>query len=100
MSNVCRLSIITDLFVIGQPTSTRTQIPLLLAWAFTIHKAQGQTIEYVKVDLKHVFEMGQAYVALSRATCMEKLQVLNFDRKLVKAHPKVTEFYERINLEK
>ena len=46
-------------------------------------------MERVKVDLTHVFERGQAYVALSRATSMETLQVLNFSPAKVEAHPLV-----------
>ncbi len=56
----------------------RLQLPLILAWALSVHKSQGQTLERVKVDLRRTFEKGQAYVALSRATNMEYLQVLNF----------------------
>ncbi|ROW04561.1 hypothetical protein VMCG_04946 [Cytospora schulzeri] len=68
------------------------QIPLILAWAISIHKAQGQTIERVKVDLNNVFEKGQSYVALSRASSMEGLQVLGFDARKVMAHPEVIEW--------
>ncbi|OJD30801.1 dna repair and recombination protein pif1 [Diplodia corticola] len=73
--------------------ATRTQVPLILAWALSIHKSQGQTLELVKVDLNRVFEMGQAYVALSRAKTMEGLQVLNFSPGKVTAHPRVKAFY-------
>ena len=44
-----------------------------------MHKSQGQTLERVQVDLKKTFAAGQAYVALSRATRLNSLQVLHFD---------------------
>ncbi|KAK0658589.1 ATP-dependent DNA helicase PIF1 [Lasiodiplodia hormozganensis] len=77
--------------------ATRTQVPLILAWALSIHKSQGQTLDLVKVDLGRVFETGQAYVALSRATSMDGLQVLNFNPRKVTAHPKVKAFYESLS---
>lgn len=76
----------------GEVQVSRTQLPLILAWAMSIHKSQGQTLERVKVDLGRVFEKGQAYVALSRATSLDGLQVLHFDPKKVQAHPKVVEW--------
>lgn len=76
--------------------ATRTQVPLLLAWALSIHKAQGQTLHRVKVDLDRVFETGQSYVALSRATSMGGLQVLNFHPSKVTVHPKVKAFYNSL----
>lgn len=77
----------------GEVQASRSQVPLILAWALSIHKAQGQTLERVKVDLGRVFEKGQAYVALSRATTMQGLQVLRFDPKKVLAHERVRHFY-------
>lgn len=77
----------------GEVQASRSQVPLILAWALSIHKAQGQTLERVKVDLGKVFERGQAYVALSRATSMAGLQVLRFDPAKVQAHERVRAFY-------
>ncbi|QHS75226.1 DNA helicase PIF1 [Saccharomyces paradoxus] len=76
-----------------KPLVSRVQLPLMLAWSLSIHKSQGQTLPKVKVDLRRVFEKGQAYVALSRAVSREGLQVLNFDRTRIKAHQKVIDFY-------
>lgn len=81
----------------GEVQASRSQIPLILAWALSIHKAQGQTLERVKVDLGKVFEKGQAYVALSRATSMAGLQVLRFDPKKVVAHDRVRTFYSNLS---
>jgi ATP-dependent DNA helicase PIF1 len=80
----------------GEVQAQRTQLPLILAWALSIHKAQGQTLERVKIDLKKIFEKGQAYVALSRATSQAGLEVQNFDKNKVMAHPRVAEFYNSL----
>jgi ATP-dependent DNA helicase PIF1 len=80
----------------GEVQAQRSQLPLILAWALSIHKAQGQTLERVKIDLKRVFEKGQAYVALSRATTQSGLEVHNFDKNKVMAHPRVAQFYDSL----
>ncbi|CAN8097453.1 unnamed protein product [Discula destructiva] len=80
----------------GEVQASREQLPLILAWALSIHKAQGQTLARVKVNLGKVFEKGQAYVALSRAVTQEGLQVLNFDKQKVMAHPRVVTFYQKL----
>ncbi|TGJ88380.1 hypothetical protein E0Z10_g274 [Xylaria hypoxylon] len=80
----------------GEVQASRKQLPLILAWALSIHKAQGQTLERVKVDLGKVFEKGQAYVALSRAVSKMGLQVLRFEKSKVMAHPRVIQFYDKL----
>lgn len=80
----------------GEIIAKRSQVPLILSWALSIHKAQGQTLNRVKVDLGRVFERGQAYVALSRATSQAGLQVLRFDQRKVMVHPKVIQFYAKL----
>lgn len=81
----------------GEVLAKRVQVPLILAWALSIHKAQGQTLTRVKVDLGKVFEKGQAYVALSRARSKEGLQVLRFDERKVMVHPRVLQFYSKLD---
>ncbi|KAH8073290.1 PIF1-like helicase [Aureococcus anophagefferens] len=73
--------------------ASRSQFPLKLAWAVTIHKSQGQSIDLLEVDLRGCFEYGQAYTAVSRATSMDRLRVVNFDASGVKAHPTVLNFH-------
>ncbi|VDC01939.1 unnamed protein product [Peniophora sp. CBMAI 1063] len=73
----------------GDMEASRVQVPLILAWALSVHKSQGQTLERVKIDLARTFEKGQAYVALSRATNLKTLEVYNFAAHRVVAHPRV-----------
>ncbi|SGZ40711.1 uncharacterized protein HGUI_02911 [Hanseniaspora guilliermondii] len=71
----------------------RQQIPLILCYALSIHKSQGQTIPRLRIDLKKVFEVGQVYVALSRAVSLDALEVRNFDPSKIKCDEKVKKFY-------
>ncbi len=78
----------------------RTQIPLTLAWALSIHKSQGMTLDYVEVSSKDIFESGMLYVALSRATHLEGLRLTGFERKQLPMDKDVLEFYDQTEWEK
>ena len=80
----------------GKVLARRTQFPLRLAWALSIHKSQGQTIDLLECDLRGVFENGQAYTAVSRATDLEHLVVRNFSPRVVKASAKCLAFDQRL----
>lgn len=73
----------------GETIGSRHQVPLILAWALSIHKSQGQTLERVLIDLERSFEKGQVYVALSRVTSLKSVQVKGFHPSKVEAHPVV-----------
>ena len=73
---------------------SRVQIPLILAYAITTHKSQGATLESAYIDVgRSVFEYGQAYVALSRVKSLDSLYLHDYNRKAIRAHPKVIDYY-------
>ena len=74
-----------------------SQVPLILAWALTIHKAQGATMDCAEIDAgSSIFECGQTYVALSRVKNIEGLFLSSFDARRVKINKKVQQFYESL----
>ncbi|KAF6167112.1 hypothetical protein GIB67_041367 [Kingdonia uniflora] len=69
--------------------ATRSQVPLILAWALTIHKCQGMTLKCFETDLSKTFGCGMVYVALSRVKSLEGLHLNGFDPSKIKANAKV-----------
>jgi len=73
----------------GVVRATLTQVPLRLAWAITIHKSQGMTLDAAEIDLGDAFEPGMGYVALSRVRSLTGLKLMNLNEIALKVHPKI-----------
>ena len=70
-------------------------IPLILAWALTIHKCQGATLDVAEIDIgSGIFECGQTYVALSRVRSLDGLYLNSFDPTRIKISRKVKNYYD------
>jgi len=74
----------------------KNQYPVKLAYALTIHKSQGTTIDFVETNISNtsIFEYGQVYTVLSRCKSLEGLTLNDFDKEAIKCHPEVIKFYK------
>ncbi len=73
------------------------QYPIVLAYAITIHKSQGMTYPQMAVDLKNCFASGQAYVALSRCSNLDKLYLVSkIEARFIRVDQAVVDFYKNI----
>jgi len=75
----------------GKVKASVSQVPLRLAWAITVHKSQGMSMDSAVMDLSSVFEYGQGYVALSRVRRLSGLHILGWNERTFKVHPDVLE---------
>lgn len=76
----------------------KKQMPLMLAWALTVHKTQGCTLDYVELNIgKDIFEAGQTYVALSRVKEPEGLFISALDVSKIKANQHCIDFYLKLH---
>ncbi|XP_069105750.1 ATP-dependent DNA helicase PIF1-like [Argopecten irradians] len=82
------------------PEITRIQFPVVLCWACTIHKVQGQTLDNVVISFKRLRTKGQAYVAFSRITSLRGLFLLDFNADAIKKDNSVSEEMTRLRNEK
>jgi hypothetical protein len=73
----------------GKIRARITQIPLRLAWAITVHKSQGMSMDAARIDLSSAFEYGQGYVALSRVRSLDGLYLVGMNETATRVHPEV-----------
>jgi len=71
----------------GRARAKITQVPLRLAWAITVHKSQGMSLDAAAIDLSRAFEYGQGYVALSRVRTLDGLHILGWSEQALVVHP-------------
>ncbi len=73
----------------GKIKGSINQFPLRLAWAITVHKSQGMTLDEAVMDLRRVFEYGQGYVALSRVRRLSGLHIFGWNKLALEVHPEI-----------
>jgi energy-coupling factor transporter ATP-binding protein EcfA2 len=82
----------------GVCVAARTQIPLKCAWALSVHKSQGATLDFVEAALANAKQPGQVYTALSRVRGLECLSLIDFDEKAINCDMEVERFYRKLAL--
>lgn len=75
----------------GKVLAEIAQVPLRLAWAITVHKSQGMSLDAADIDLSSAFEYGQGYVALSRVRSLKGLLLKGCNDTALRVHPRILE---------
>jgi hypothetical protein len=79
----------------GKIKAEINQYPLRLAWAITVHKSQGMSLDAAQIDLSHSFEKGMGYVALSRVRSLSGLFLKGFNEKALEVDEEVIDFDQK-----
>jgi hypothetical protein len=72
------------------------QLPLVLSWAITVHKAQGQAFDRADVDISRAFTYGQVYTTLSRLKNLEGLGIMAWNVNRIRVDPRIEEFDQKV----
>lgn len=83
----------------GKVKASINQLPLRLAWAITIHKSQGMSLDNAEIDLSHTFAYGMGYVALSRVRTLTGIRLIGFNPNALRVDPKVIKFDQELQKE-
>ncbi|MFH1173382.1 MAG: PIF1 family DEAD/DEAH box helicase [bacterium] len=75
----------------GEIRAMISQVPLRLAWAITVHKSQGMSLDAAEIDLSQAFSLGMGYVALSRVRTLEGIKLLGINEMALKVDPDIVE---------
>ncbi len=83
----------------GKPKASLAQLPLRLAWAITIHKSQGMSLDSAEIDLSKTFTYGMGYVALSRVRTLNGIRLVGLSENSLNVDPNVLELDEKLQIE-
>ncbi len=83
----------------GREKASLTQLPLRLAWAITIHKSQGMSLDNALIDLRKTFTYGMGYVALSRVRTLKGISLVGFNKESLLVNPKILELDQELKNE-
>lgn len=80
----------------GETVASVSQVPLRLAWAITVHKSQGMSLDAAEIDLSKTFEYGMGYVALSRVRSLDGIKLVGINQQALKVNDKVIELNKEL----